>query len=86
MNKKGKAEEIGKKRTRKAVKIQKAITGLTLEELKSKRVATKPKVTQVKEHKEKATKDKKSFVPVAQKPAVVAQHKVQTKVQTGGKR
>jgi hypothetical protein len=45
MNKKGKDENLGgKKKARRAVKVIRAIVGATVEELKSKRQATKPKV------------------------------------------
>jgi hypothetical protein len=45
MNKKGKDENIGgKKKARRTIKVLRAIVGATVEELKSKRQATKPKV------------------------------------------
>merc|ERR1712078_522264 len=60
-NKKGKAEEAGKKRTKKSTKVQKAIVGMTLDDIKQKksqktelRAAAKDAV--LKEHKEKAKK------------------------------
>merc|ERR1719194_322293 len=60
-NKKGKAEEAGKKRTKKSTKVQKAIVGMSLDDIKQKksqktelRAAAKDAV--LKEHKEKAKK------------------------------
>ena len=60
-NKKGKAEDAGKKRTKKATKVQKAIVGMSLEDIKKKksqkveiRAAAKDAV--LKEHKDKAKK------------------------------
>merc|ERR1719240_926514 len=60
-NKKGRAEDAGKKRTRKGAKVQKAIVGMSLEDIKRKR-AQKPelraaaKEAAMKEHKERAKK------------------------------
>merc|ERR1719440_2697481 len=45
MNKKGKADEAAKKRTRKATKFQKAIVGMSLEDIKKKK-AQKPELRQ----------------------------------------
>merc|ERR1711972_1148437 len=45
MNKKGKADESAKKRTRKAQKFQKAIVGMSLEDIKKKK-AQKPELRQ----------------------------------------
>merc|ERR1712151_167362 len=45
MNKKGKADEQAKKRTRKAQKFQKAIVGMSLEDIKKKK-AQKPELRQ----------------------------------------
>merc|ERR1711870_226846 len=61
MNKKGKADEAGKKRTRKAQKFQKAIVGMSLEDIKKKK-AQKPELRKqaqdaaAKEAKARATK------------------------------
>merc|ERR1711939_1084473 len=61
MNKKGKADESGKRRTRKAQKFQKAIVGMSLEDIKKKK-AQKPELRQaakdaaLKEAKGKAAK------------------------------
>jgi len=45
MNKKGKDENLGgRKRARRTIKVLRAVVGATVEELKSKRQATKPKV------------------------------------------
>ena len=43
LNKKGKDEGISKKKTRKTVRVQRAVMGLTVEDLKAKRQVTKPK-------------------------------------------
>lgn len=58
MNKKGKTEAYTRKRTRRTQKIQKAVVGLSLEELKQKKAAPKPKLAEsaTKEHKDKARK------------------------------
>ncbi len=70
MNKKGKNEEVTRRRTRRVQKIQKAITGLSLEELKTKRAAPKA-APKVKEHKEKAkAATTKSAVAVPQQKVV----------------
>merc|ERR1719160_2400830 len=71
-NKKGKAEEAGKKRTKKTVKVQKAIVGMSLDDIKKKKAArpelrAAAKDAALKEHKEKAKKlqDKKAAAPSA---------------------
>merc|ERR1719235_2253092 len=69
MNKKGKAEEAGKKRTKRAAKVQKAIVGMSLDDIKKKK-AQRPelraaaKEAALKEHKERAKT--KSAAPKAQ--------------------
>ena len=83
-NKKGKAEEAGKKRTKKSTKVQKAIVGMSLDDIKQKkakapelRAAAKDAV--LKEHKEKAKKqaDKtKTAAPGGKAKAVKAAPKV----------
>merc|ERR1712107_84135 len=55
MNKKGKVEEGGKKKTRRAQKFQKAIVGLSLDDLKKKK-AQKPELRQAKEAAAKEAK------------------------------
>merc|ERR1719456_1459727 len=58
-NKKGRAEDAGKKRTKKAAKVQKAIVGMSLDDIKRKR-AQKPELraaardAALKEHKDRA--------------------------------
>merc|ERR1712124_19462 len=69
MNKKGKVDESGKKRTRKAQKFQKAIVGMSLDDLKKKK-AQKPELRHAKEAKARAAAQKK---PAAGKPAVAKQ-------------
>merc|ERR1719345_735316 len=60
-NKKGKADEAGKKRTKRAAKVQKAIVGMSLDDIKKKK-AQKPelraaaKEAALKEHKDRAKK------------------------------
>merc|ERR1712185_692052 len=56
MNKKGKAEEQAKKRTRKAQKFQKAIVGMSLDDIKRKK-AQKPELRRAA--KEAALKEAK---------------------------
>merc|ERR1712056_70803 len=67
MNKKGKADESAKKRTRKAQKFQKAIVGMSLEDIKKKK-AQKPELRQ--QAKDAAAKEAKARV--AKKPAAAA--------------
>jgi len=57
MNKKGKVDESGKKRTRKVQKFQKAIVGMSLDDIKQKK-AQKPQLRQAA--KEAAAKDAKA--------------------------
>merc|ERR1712232_639746 len=54
MNKKGKADEAAKKRTRKVQKFQKAIVGMSLEDIKKKK-AQKPELR--KQAQEAAAKE-----------------------------
>eukprot|EP00933_Yihiella_yeosuensis_P032879 TRINITY_DN2654_c0_g8_i1.p2 TRINITY_DN2654_c0_g8~~TRINITY_DN2654_c0_g8_i1.p2 ORF type:complete len:156 (+),score=58.68 TRINITY_DN2654_c0_g8_i1:76-543(+) len=65
MNKKGKVEEGGKKKTRKAAKFQKAIVGMSLDDLKKKK-AQKPELRQA------AVAAKESKAKTAKKPAAKA--------------
>merc|ERR1712083_143423 len=67
MNKKGKADEGGKKRTRKAQKFQKAIVGMSLEDIKKKK-AQKPELR--KQAQDAAAKEAKARS--AKKPAAKA--------------
>lgn len=57
MNKKGKVEEGGKKRARKAQKFQKAIVGMSLDDLKQKK-AQRPQLRQAREQAAKEAKAK----------------------------
>merc|ERR1711957_641979 len=57
MNKKGKVDESGKKRTRKVQKFQKAIVGMSLDDIKKKK-AQKPELRQAA--KEAAAKEAKA--------------------------
>merc|ERR1712226_90300 len=57
MNKKGKADEQAKKRTRKVQKFQKAIVGMTLDDIKKKK-AMKPELRQAA--KDAAAKEAKA--------------------------
>merc|ERR1712224_832958 len=66
MNKKGKADEAGKKRTRKAQKFQKAIVGMSLEDIKKKK-AQKPELRQ--QAKEAAAKEAKARMQTKGKTA-----------------
>merc|ERR1712050_214600 len=67
MNKKGKADEQAKKRTRKAQKFQKAIVGMSLEDIKKKK-AQKPELRQ--QARDAAAKEAKARI--AKKPAGAA--------------
>merc|ERR1711957_125616 len=67
MNKKGKADEQAKKRTRKAQKFQKAIVGMSLEDIKKKK-AQKPELRQ--QARDAAAKEAKARV--GKKPAAKA--------------
>merc|ERR1711920_532144 len=67
MNKKGKADEQAKKRTRKAQKFQKAIVGMSLDDIKKKK-AQKPELRQ--QAKDAAAKEAKARM--AKKPAAPA--------------
>merc|ERR1712050_421690 len=67
MNKKGKADEQAKKRTRKAQKFQKAIVGMSLDDIKKKK-AQKPELRQ--QARDAAAKEAKARV--AKKPAAAA--------------
>merc|ERR1711933_260767 len=64
MNKKGKVDEQAKKRTRKAQKFQKAIVGMSLDDIKKKK-AMKPELRQ--QAKEAAAKEAKSRQAAASK-------------------
>merc|ERR1712183_214219 len=69
MNKKGKADEQAKKRTRKIQKFQKAIVGTSLDDIKKKK-AMKPELRQAaKEQKAKDTKARLQAKGKTSKPA-----------------
>merc|ERR1711879_374764 len=70
MNKKGKTDETTKKRTRKVAKFQKAIVGMSLDDIKKKK-AQKPELRQqAKEAAAKEAKARQAKAPV--KPKVAA--------------
>eukprot|EP00440_Ansanella_granifera_P038199 gb/GFBE01041449.1/.p1 GENE.gb/GFBE01041449.1/~~gb/GFBE01041449.1/.p1 ORF type:complete len:158 (+),score=71.36 gb/GFBE01041449.1/:1-474(+) len=70
MNKKGKVEEGAKKKTRKAQKFQKAIVGMSLDDLKKKK-AQKPELRQAREAAAKEAKARQAQKkPAAGKPAM----------------
>merc|ERR1711920_740865 len=70
MNKKGKADEQAKKRTRKAQKFQKAIVGMSLEDIKKKK-AQKPELRQqAKDAAAKEAKARQGKKPAAKAGAV----------------
>merc|ERR1711934_1243529 len=75
MNKKGKADESGKKRTRKVQKFQKAIVGMSLDDIKKKK-AQKPELRQAA--KEAAAKEAKAR-------AATSKSKTATKPAAAGK-
>ena len=62
LHKKGKDEGIVKKRTRRVAKVQRAIIGVSLEEIRKKRAIVKPKVTAPTDAAVKEVKDKKKAV------------------------
>ena len=66
MNKKGKTDEQAKKKTRKAAKFQKAIVGMSLDDIKKKK-AMKPELRQ--QAKETAAKEAKARVSAKSKAA-----------------
>merc|ERR1712176_1436683 len=66
MNKKGKADEQAKKRTRKVQKFQKAIVGMSLDDIKQKK-AQKPQLRQAA--KEAAAKEAKARMALKAKSA-----------------
>merc|ERR1719266_2685444 len=68
MNKKGKTDETAKKRTRKVAKFQKAIVGMSLDDIKKKK-AQKPELRQ--QAKEVAAKEAKAR-QATKKPAAKA--------------
>ncbi|CAE8627641.1 unnamed protein product, partial [Polarella glacialis] len=77
MNKKGKTEEGGKKKSRKAQKFQKAIVGMSLDDLKKKK-AMKPELRQAKEAAAKEAKARSTAKkPASAKAAVAKGPKVQ---------
>merc|ERR1712050_111057 len=82
MNKKGKADEQAKKRTRKAQKFQKAIVGMSLEDIKNKK-AQKPELR--KQAQDAAAKEAKARS--AKKPAAAkASAATAGKAAKGGKK
>merc|ERR1719408_551439 len=89
MNKKGKADETGKKRTRKTQKFQKAIVGMSLEDIKKKK-AEKPQIraaakeAAVKEAKARM-QQKSSAKPKAAGGAAKAQAKTKGKMDNKSK-
>merc|ERR1711869_69003 len=79
MNKKGKADEAGKKRTRKVQKFQKAIVGMSLDDIKKKK-AQKPELRQAA--KEAAAKEAKARM---QKKGATGGKTTAAKAKAGGK-
>lgn len=68
VNKKSRGEAVSKRRTRKAAKLQKAIVGISLEEIKQRR-ATKPDPSKLRKMPAKDTKEKKK--EKKEKPAAI---------------
>ena len=81
MNKKGKADEQAKKRTRKAQKFQKAIVGMSLDEIKKKK-AQKPELRQ--QARDAAAKEAKARV--GKKPAAATKAKAAAPSGKAGKK
>ena len=74
-NKKGKAEDAAKKRTKRAVKVQKAIVGMSLDDIKKKKsqkteLRAAAKDAALKEHKDRA---KQTAMKSASKAPAAAQ-------------
>jgi len=92
LNKKGKDEGVVRKRSKRVVKVQRAIVGASLDELKKKRQATKPKDPAVeaalKEAKEKAKSARKAAGRGAagHAGATVPKHQKQSMPKHQGKR
>merc|ERR1719506_912436 len=82
MNKKGKADESGKKRTRKAQKFQKAMVGMSLDDIKKKK-AQKPELRQ--QAKEAAAREAKARGKPTKAPAKGGDKKGGAKPKAGGK-
>jgi len=97
LNKKIKTEEFAKKKKRKAVKIQKGIVGISLEEIKRKRTE-KPEIRaaqreqamrEIKDRRQKELADKKKTTKTAPKADAKpkqAEKKVVQKEAKGGKK
>ena len=68
LNKKGKDEGIARRKSRKAVKVQRAIVGASIDDLKAKRLVTKPKSVAT----EAALKEVKDKQKAAKKTQAVA--------------
>merc|ERR1719198_2474605 len=79
MNKKGKVDETGKKRTRKTQKFQKAIVGMSLEDIKKKK-AEKPQIRAAA--KEAAVKEAKARMQSKGAKPKAAASKAQAKAKT----
>ncbi|KAL7009627.1 60S ribosomal protein L24 [Cystobasidiomycetes sp. EMM_F5] len=92
VNKKGVSEEVAKKRSRRTVKVQRGIAGLSLDDIKRKRTQPAEARAAAREAALKAGKDKKkeaeakkaSSKPAAGKTAAPKLSKTQMKA--GGKR
>merc|ERR1711964_262272 len=85
-NKKGKADEAGKKRTKRAAKVQKAIVGMSLDDIKKKKamrpeLRAQAKDSALKEHKDRA---KKKAAPQADPKKDQATQKIAAPKQKGG--
>jgi len=88
LNKKGLDSGVTKKKSRKAVKIQRAIVGASLDEIKKKVVvkkvsaATEAALKEIKE-RSKAVAAKKQVLPKGSK-GVIPKHQVSNANKTGG--
>merc|ERR1712098_465548 len=90
-NKKGKADEAGKKRTKRAAKVQKAIVGMSLDDIKKKKamrpeLRAQAKDAALKEHKTRAKKkaETKVAAPAKGKDTKKVAAKVAAPKQKGG--
>ena len=82
LNKKGKDEGTARKKTRRTIKVQRAIVGISLEDMKKKTQVSKPKVATdaaTKEVKDRAKAEAKKKAAAANKSARAAAPKVTSK-------
>eukprot|EP01066_Platyproteum_vivax_P016026 Platyproteum_vivax@DN6997_c0_g1_i2.p2 len=84
MNKKGRAEEIHRKKTRRTQKVQKAIVGLSLEEIRKRRTEKPKSDAQSAALKEAKDKKKTPIVKIMKGPKGQVADKKTTQGKSGG--